>query len=520
MTTVEVLKSTALDPITTALQAAVAGSATTATTQAGIATTKASEAAASAATALNAIAQAFKGGLAGASVPATSALAGDTYRITSAGTSQSKTWAIGDAAIYNGTSGSWTQLPGYFSVLETENQRIAGTFESTGYGVSDGVTTNRGIIRGPFVAGTRGWIAGVPTLTVWFKFTPPVSLAGSEINLFSFGSNANGTGYYLTAKIENTGTLMVDQTTGSYANYRRHLYAGFLAAFGGKECVGQIVFTKGTTKPVVILNGVDITSSFGSAITAGTPPEWLDSSMVPTYHITAFNWPVGEAPFVVPILGALTTNEAEAIRLRGKWPLWVVKGGSAASITAGAFVVREVYVITAIGTTDFTLIGAASNTVGVQFTATGVGTGTGTAIKAGALTLPRYQPITVVEDVTGIGDNYGRLVGITPVVQETPDGMEIVVPYNYTGSSIQLMGGAVLDGQAYRVDSVTGTSSASVNLSLGTSASGTQIVNAQAVNGNFDIATYASRITTGTSLYLTFSGNTTGTVKIKLSRLN
>ena len=47
--------------------------------------------------------------------------------------------------------------------------------------------------------------------------------------------------------------------------------------------------------------------------------------------------------------------------------------------TAGAFVVGVNYTIATIGTTDFTLIGASANTVGITFTATGVGTGTGTA---------------------------------------------------------------------------------------------------------------------------------------------
>lgn len=49
------------------------------------------------------------------------------------------------------------------------------------------------------------------------------------------------------------------------------------------------------------------------------------------------------------------------------------------TVTAGSFVVGITYVIKTIGTTDFTLIGAASNTVGVVFVATGVGAGTGTA---------------------------------------------------------------------------------------------------------------------------------------------
>lgn len=47
--------------------------------------------------------------------------------------------------------------------------------------------------------------------------------------------------------------------------------------------------------------------------------------------------------------------------------------------TAGAFTVGISYTIRTIGTTDFTLIGAASNTIGLVFTTTGVGTGTGTA---------------------------------------------------------------------------------------------------------------------------------------------
>lgn len=48
-------------------------------------------------------------------------------------------------------------------------------------------------------------------------------------------------------------------------------------------------------------------------------------------------------------------------------------------VAAGSFVIGTKYIITAVGTTDFTAIGAASSTVGVVFTATGAGSGTGTA---------------------------------------------------------------------------------------------------------------------------------------------
>lgn len=48
-------------------------------------------------------------------------------------------------------------------------------------------------------------------------------------------------------------------------------------------------------------------------------------------------------------------------------------------VTGGAFVTGEDYIIKTVGTTNYTLIGASSNTVGERFTATGAGSGTGTA---------------------------------------------------------------------------------------------------------------------------------------------
>lgn len=55
---------------------------------------------------------------------------------------------------------------------------------------------------------------------------------------------------------------------------------------------------------------------------------------------------------------------------------WLPVGNTA---TAGSFVVGLRYKIVSLGTTDFTLIGASANTVGLSFVATGAGTGTGTA---------------------------------------------------------------------------------------------------------------------------------------------
>jgi hypothetical protein len=49
------------------------------------------------------------------------------------------------------------------------------------------------------------------------------------------------------------------------------------------------------------------------------------------------------------------------------------------TVAAGNFIVGKSYIIQTVGNTNFIAIGAASNTVGVVFTATGIGSGTGTA---------------------------------------------------------------------------------------------------------------------------------------------
>jgi hypothetical protein len=70
------------------------------------------------------------------------------------------------------------------------------------------------------------------------------------------------------------------------------------------------------------------------------------------------------------------------------------------NITAGSFVVGKSYTIRSVGTTNYTLIGAVANTVGVLFTATGVGSGTGVAIDmaASAAALKTVDTLTTTLD--------------------------------------------------------------------------------------------------------------------------
>jgi hypothetical protein len=74
------------------------------------------------------------------------------------------------------------------------------------------------------------------------------------------------------------------------------------------------------------------------------------------------------------------------------------------TVTAGSFVAGQSYRIASIGTTNFTLIGATSNTVGLHFIATGSGTGDGTAEVSQTVETKLRQYVSVIDfgaDPTG-----------------------------------------------------------------------------------------------------------------------
>ena len=79
--------------------------------------------------------------------------------------------------------------------------------------------------------------------------------------------------------------------------------------------------------------------------------------------------------------GVIGADGADGPRGAGRWNIGI------SAIPAGSFSVGTKYWITTLGTTDFTLIGAASNTLGESFIATGVGSGTGTATPLPATSL-------------------------------------------------------------------------------------------------------------------------------------
>ena len=83
------------------------------------------------------------------------------------------------------------------------------------------------------------------------------------------------------------------------------------------------------------------------------------------------------------------------------------------SVDAGSFVIGSKYKIESVGVTDFTLVGAANNNVGTEFTATGSGTGTGTALAAVSGAFGTYKADTSgfnsVEHTVCAGTNFNEI---------------------------------------------------------------------------------------------------------------
>lgn len=191
-----------------------------------------------------------------------------------------------------------------------------------------------------------------------------MSFVGSP-NIFQFDVIARGVGC-----IEG----------GSVTQYAGVTY--FLGADGFYACDGQQVIRIGAEKiNRYFFNNANIGDI--DSISASIDPErnvvmWDYANISGSRSLIIYNYQTqkwSEAETDVNYLSTLSSTGASLDGL-----------DSAYDVTAGSFVVGKYYTIRSVGTTDFTLIGAVANTVGVLFQATGVGTGDGVGIDQAAAT--------------------------------------------------------------------------------------------------------------------------------------
>ena len=191
-----------------------------------------------------------------------------------------------------------------------------------------------------------------------------MSFVGSP-NIFQFDTIARGVGC-----VEG----------GSVTQYAGTTY--FLGADGFYACDGQQIIRIGAEK---VNRYFFSNANIGDidSISASIDPErnvviWDYSNTSGGRSLIIYNYQTqkwSEAETDVDYLSTLSSTGATLDGL-----------DDAYNVTAGSFVIGQYYTIRTVGTTDFTLIGAVANTVGVLFQATGVGTGDGVAIDQAAAT--------------------------------------------------------------------------------------------------------------------------------------
>ena len=415
-----------------------------------------------------------------------------------------------------------------FSPMSVDEFVMSRTAFRGDYINSDGATSNRAAgVYGPFdaVNNPREWIAGAASLTIAAVVTIPVSDNGY---IMGWAPTTSGTLYNQANTFWvsfGPSSLEINQSAaGAYVNYRSYKISGFRAARSGQTGLLKIYLVNGTTDPVVSWNGV-VVSGVGSI--TGTPPNWLDSGMTPTYRLVATEWLAGPAPIVTPILGQTSAADDAFYMATGKWPAWVVAGGSNVSyksntfnsehagwviinsstitdnagyVTFGALTANgssnRVQAVGAAnlnapvivsfeyrktggsgniafsigsvpstdtgynGTTDWSEVADTSGSfVSRSFLLRNQGTGVQNLVffgsaatydvrnfslkNQGALSLPAVQPISVIDYVSGIGGNQGRLLGCAAVTDKR--STRILGRINAaSATNQQILGGALL----------------------------------------------------------------------------
>ena len=163
---------------------------------------------------------------------------------------------------------------------------------------------------------------------------------------------------------------------------------------------------------------------FGYSVAMSLDERWMYIGAPGLNSVHAYGYVDWQNQFVGTAADGVTTEYTinDSIQINNKYQLKVTLNGQIQTVdvdyvidssfskvtftsppgksTAGSFVVGATYTILTVGTTDFTAIGASSNTVGVTFIATGVGTGNGTAVIQMAIRLARYNSFQIPYNVS------------------------------------------------------------------------------------------------------------------------
>lgn len=249
-----------------ASEAAAAVSETAALASQVAAASSAADASASATAAANALAAFYISTIAGGSVPATATAAGYFYLISSVGTSQSITWAVGDMAIYDGTSGNWTKLAtsAYGFAIDATVQSEFAARAARQAVISDGTG---GISTGPVLD-----LSAVSGITI-LGFISPADITPSGTQAIASNyTGSNGVALYL----RTTGALQLVISGTTYVSTELWAPAAGATGLGAVSInlAGNAVFSVGG---VQLGDAIDVSAKSASDLDTSTAQTWGSS---------------------------------------------------------------------------------------------------------------------------------------------------------------------------------------------------------------------------------------------------
>jgi len=215
--------------------------------------------------------------------------------------------------------------------------------------------------------------------------------------------------------------LGLAQKLGGWVNYFNSALSSKIRALKGWSDLNAVNHLGvGAESSLNVLTGNTLIDITPQTITTNTPPVFATTSGSNVVSVTDSNTLVlttfDYVDFVTPVaVGGLVLTGPYQLQSYVSTTYTIYASSLATSTantstntTAGSFVVGDTYQIVTVGTTNYTLIGAASNTVGVIFNATGVGSGTGTAKLVGVYS---FQTTNNSSIVTCYFDNHGYTAG-------------------------------------------------------------------------------------------------------------
>jgi hypothetical protein len=194
----------------------------------------------------------------------------------------------------------------------------------------------------------------------------------------------------------------------------------------------------------------------------------------------------------------------------------ITLGDSDPSVNAGSFLVGHRYRITSVGNTSWTTIGAAANTVDLEFTATGVGSGTGTALQLTTVT----NASNTSPAVTAGGILYNRtrnsIVKLGLLGGNVSSGNVLVTQGAFTLTLTgSVRGGTTSTCSGLRVEGTGAISVTSFEMATGSTSTTNAIVYASVATSNLTVSTTYFRSggsSTSSIISLPFPNNTSNVI--------